>query len=143
MMHNSANNVAAKMSGILPRLISGVQLEFFSDTSISNSQFIVLMVMYQHGSLNMHELAEKLNIAMPTATGLITRLYRKRYVRRLRDTHDRRKVLVELTPAGQKMVLNFKNIAHKRWKSILIKLEQTHLDKFGEVLDVISKTLNI
>jgi DNA-binding MarR family transcriptional regulator len=50
------------------------------------------------------ELAEKLQVRHQSAVGLIDRCAESGLVRRRRDIHDRRRVRVELTPAGARLL---------------------------------------
>ncbi|MEU0885513.1 MarR family transcriptional regulator [Lentzea sp. NPDC005914] len=52
-----------------------------------------------NGPLTAGRLAELSGLSTGAVTGVIDRLERAGFVRRVRDPHDRRKVLVELTPA--------------------------------------------
>lgn len=51
--------------------------------------------------LSMSTLAQRIEAALPAATGIVDRLERDGYVERLRDDHDRRVVLVGLTEKGR------------------------------------------
>jgi DNA-binding MarR family transcriptional regulator len=62
----------------------------------SDSQFISLLQL--HGPLTPGRLAELSGLTTGTVTGVIDRLERAGYVRRERDTGDRRKVLVTQVP---------------------------------------------
>jgi DNA-binding MarR family transcriptional regulator len=53
------------------------------------------------GAMSAGELGEATSLSSPATTTLLDRLERKGFVRRQRDTVDRRKVLIELTPAGR------------------------------------------
>jgi len=50
------------------------------------------------------QLTEAVALSSAATTTLLDRLERKRLVQRIRDTADRRKVLVELTPYGEVLV---------------------------------------
>ncbi len=51
--------------------------------------------------LSMSALAQRIDTALPAATGIVDRLERDGFVERLRDDHDRRVVLVGLTEKGR------------------------------------------
>lgn len=50
------------------------------------------------------ELAERLNVRHHSVVGLVDRLVARRLVRRLKDSLDQRRVLVELTPKAQTLL---------------------------------------
>ena len=56
------------------------------------------------GAMSAGELGEATGLSSAATTTLLDRLERKGYVRRQRDTVDRRKVLIELTPAGSAQI---------------------------------------
>ncbi len=49
------------------------------------------------------EIAEVLNVTVPTVTVCVNKLVRKGYVTKTRSEKDARVAIIELTPAGQKM----------------------------------------
>lgn len=62
---------------------------------------LFLMTMIEkHGPMAMTRVAELFGSGLPTATGLITRMEERGFVRREHDTRDRRVVLVTLTEEG-------------------------------------------
>ncbi len=66
--------------------------------SASDSQFLTLLE--THGALTPGRLAELSRLTTGTVTGVLDRLEKGGYVRRDRDPHDRRKVIVTLVPAN-------------------------------------------
>jgi DNA-binding MarR family transcriptional regulator len=54
-----------------------------------------LALLNQFGSLTAGEIAQQTGLTTPSVTSLIDRLEGKGFVRRVRDTHDRRRVIVE------------------------------------------------
>jgi len=64
--------------------------------SASDSQFLTLL--QTHGSLTPGRLAELSRLTTGTVTGVLDRLEKGGFVRRDRDSHDRRKVIVTLVP---------------------------------------------
>ncbi|MGI5128443.1 MarR family winged helix-turn-helix transcriptional regulator [Pseudonocardia sp. CA-107938] len=62
----------------------------------SDSQFLTLLEV--HGPLTPGRLAELTRLTTGTVTGVLDRLEKGGYVRRERDPHDRRKVVVTLLP---------------------------------------------
>jgi DNA-binding MarR family transcriptional regulator len=56
------------------------------------------------GAMSAGELGEATGLSSPATTTLLDRLERKGVLRRQRDTVDRRKVLIELTPAGRAQI---------------------------------------
>src|SRR5882724_6865823 len=93
----SLKDVSYAISQLMPNIIRGVQLDFFTKRAITQTQFFMLVAIHSYGKCSMSTLAKNMKIQMPTATGLADRLVKAGYVRRFSDSKDRRKVFVELT----------------------------------------------
>lgn len=61
----------------------------------------ILALALDEAPLSMSALAQRIDAALPAATGIVDRLERDGFVERLRDDHDRRVVLVGLTDKGR------------------------------------------
>src|SRR5262245_30680796 len=70
---------------------------------IDDTAFRCLDVLDQEGPMSAGRLAERARLSPGATTTLIDRLERKGFARRTRDTEDRRKVLVEVTPRVRAM----------------------------------------
>ncbi|OGQ13295.1 MAG: hypothetical protein A2138_28000 [Deltaproteobacteria bacterium RBG_16_71_12] len=70
-------------------------------TSTQVHAFIALAL--DEAPLSMSTLAQRIDVALPAATGIVDRLERDGFVERLRDEGDRRLVLVRLTEQGKQM----------------------------------------
>jgi DNA-binding MarR family transcriptional regulator len=70
---------------------------------IHGTDFRCLDILDQEGPMTAGRLAERARLSPGATTTLIDRLERKGFARRTRDTGDRRKVLVEVTPKVREM----------------------------------------
>lgn len=66
-------------------------------------QMHTLEILGIHGALRMKELAEAMGVTTGTLTVQVDRLQDKDYVRRRPHESDRRSIMVELTPKGEKL----------------------------------------
>lgn len=80
---------------------------FFSRFGLTDVQFNILMILKEHGSagLSQQELSEHLIVTKSNVVGLIDRLERSGYVKRMSHPSDRRFNQIVLTPAGRKLEL--------------------------------------
>jgi len=80
---------------------------FFSQFGLTDVQFNILMILKEHGSagLSQQELSEHLIVTKSNVVGLIDRLERSGYVRRMSHPSDRRFNQIVLTPKGAKLEL--------------------------------------
>ncbi len=72
------------------------------------SQYSVLLALSRDGPMQMNKLGENMLVAPANVTGLVDRMEKKGYVRRRRDSSDRRLYVVEPTDLG---VATFRRIS--------------------------------
>lgn len=82
---------------------------------ISPPQFWVLQMVDAAGTLSTSEIAERLGVRLPTATGFIDLLAHQGWVRRVDSEEDRRFTLVHLTPRGERMVRTLRRRVRTAW----------------------------
>ena len=69
--------------------------------NLTYTQYIAMLVFWEHKKMNVKELGEKLYLDSGTLTPVLKSLEAKGYVRRYRSTEDERVLLVEVTEAGK------------------------------------------
>ena len=74
---------------------------FLDELDLTYTQYIAMMVFWEHGKLNVKELGEKLYLDSGTLTPMLKNLEAKGLVRRYRSTADERVLIVEITPEGE------------------------------------------
>lgn len=83
-------------NALLARLASRATID-----DLTPSQFAVLEALYHLGPLTQGEVSSKLLKSVSDITTVIDNLERNNYVRRERDSHDRRVIHIHLTEAGK------------------------------------------
>jgi homoprotocatechuate degradation regulator HpaR len=78
--------------------------EMLSETGITEQQWRVLRVLAEHGSLDTSTLADRASLLFPSLTRIATTLRNKGLITQTRDEVDRRRQLIEITEAGQKII---------------------------------------
>ena len=99
-----------------------------TDEELTRSQIATLSQIGRAGPLRMGELAEALGIAPGSLTGVVDRLIEKKLVARERDREDRRRVVVRLTDAGQKVFERFQQAAGRFSESLTALLEPEEME---------------
>jgi DNA-binding MarR family transcriptional regulator len=103
-------DIAVRMHGIMRRLVHQ-HVKALSlpgpESDMTRTQLSALFQIGRSGTTAMGSLAEELDIAPGSLTGIVDRLIEKGFVRRDRDTGDRRKVVVALTPQGVEAFAQF------------------------------------
>jgi MarR family transcriptional regulator, organic hydroperoxide resistance regulator len=71
---------------------------------LSWTAFTGLWVLWIWGEMETRDFAQAVGISRPTATGVVSTLEGRRWVRRRKDSRDGRMVLVSLTPSGKRKI---------------------------------------
>lgn len=88
---------------------------------LSQSQFFVLRAL-DHGLTTVSELAARLGMTVPGATGMIDRLVKAGLVERTRDEADRRVVWVGLSETGRAQLAEARQLRRKIMAELLSPL---------------------
>lgn len=103
----------------------------------SDSQFLTLL--QAHGPLTPGRLAELSRLTTGTVTGVLDRLEKAGFVRRERDPHDRRKVIVTPVPEAMATIAPHYRRHAEQLDAILRRRSDAELDViarfFDEMLD--------
>ena len=75
--------------------------EMLADLSLTYTQYLVMMYLWERGQTNVKELGRCLMLDPSTLTPLLKKLEAKGYLTRTRSETDQRALLVELTRAGE------------------------------------------
>jgi MarR family multiple antibiotic resistance transcriptional regulator len=89
---------------------------------VSSAGGLVLGQLRDHGAMSPSDLGKRLIVTRATVTGVVDSLERRGYVQRLPNPHDRRGVIVQLTPEGLEVVAQVRTLIHKKerdWMSVL------------------------
>lgn len=68
---------------------------------LTYTQYIVMMVLWEHGGMTEGELGKKLYLDSGTLAPLLKRLEKQGYIKRIRPENNERKLFLELTPEGK------------------------------------------
>jgi DNA-binding MarR family transcriptional regulator len=106
-------------------LVVGERAAFLSychARAMSMGHAFLMSKLQKHGPMPMTRVAEFLGSSLPTATGFVSRLEERGFVRREHDTKDRRVVLVNLTDAGAADVDALNQARERRMKAAIAQL---------------------
>jgi len=101
---------------------------------VTMPQLKIMLILYVNGPTRMSDIATGLEVALPTATGLIDRLIEKNYVYRETKSDDRRVVLCLLSEEGQHVIGQIWVTTRIRCEKILESLDDTRIQMLVEVL---------
>ena len=83
------------------RLITKAYQPLLQALDLTYPQYLVLLLLWEHESLTVKELGEKLLLDSGTLTPLLKRMEQKQWLSRRRDVRDERSVVIGLLPAGR------------------------------------------
>ena len=108
-------------------------------STLSLSQFRVLMVLHHYGPMNVNELKKKLNIAQSTASELIERLVQQQMLAKERSPEDKRKTLLVLTPRAKKLIRTQHNRSKNYYRNMFSKLDKSDQRRLVESFEQIQR----
>ena len=135
--------VSLAMAQLMPQIMRGIQLDFFVKRGVTQTQFLVMAAVRAYSRCTMGTLAKNLHITMPTASGLVDRLVRANYVRRIPQSDDRRQVVVTLTAKGEAFFKEFESVVRHRWEEVLVSLDEDELNAFHDVIEKLRQQLQM
>jgi DNA-binding MarR family transcriptional regulator len=104
---DSADRTTTLVMAALRRIIRAIDLHSRSLVhrfGLTGPQLVVLKELVDTSPCSVSELAAAVNLSQATVTGILDRLERKSMVVRVRDSKDRRRVLVSPTPVAQEVL---------------------------------------
>jgi DNA-binding MarR family transcriptional regulator len=87
----------------LSRLITKAYQPLLEGLDVTYPQYLVLLLLWEHESLTVKALGERLLLDSGTLTPLLKRMEQRGLLSRRRDARDERSVVVALLPAGRAM----------------------------------------
>ena len=83
------------------RLITKTYQPLLQALDLTYPQYLVFLLLWEHGQLTVKELGEKLLLDSGTLTPLLKRMEQRGWLGRSRAIHDERSVIATLLPAGR------------------------------------------
>lgn len=117
------------------RLTTKIYAPLLKELDITYPQYLVLLVLWQHGEQSVNEVGNKLFLESNTVTPLLKRLEQKQLISRNRSAEDERSVRIALTSKGELLKTEAMEIPEK----IIGSFEDDSIDK-AEILQF-QKTL--
>ena len=139
---STINEITNEIAIMLPKLMKGVNTNLLTKITVTQAQMTILVSIRDYEKCRISTLAKDRDISPPTVTGLIDRLVRDGYVKRIPDPDDRRACIVSLTKKGENSVKDFLDTVRKVWKDILLCLSTKEQRQYLNILRKIVNTLS-
>ena len=109
---------------------------FLDELDLTYTQYIVMLVLWDEGTVTMQELGKKLYLDSGTLTPLLVKLENKGLVERKRNEKDVREMIVSVTDKGTGLKVQAREIPQKIGKCLNISVrEAVQLKKIlGKIL---------
>jgi len=133
--------IAEEVATLMPMIARRVLLGFFQSVDITQTQIFTIMTLAEQSPVRLSQLSKKLHISAPTVTGIIDRLEKSGFVRRVPDGKDRRAINVGLTSKGQKISKKLKSTLKMKWKNLLSKLPKRDQENYVGILRKIQRKM--
>jgi DNA-binding MarR family transcriptional regulator len=138
----SARSTADLAIRVTPQLSRWIQLQMTDDEEHDLSMRQLSALQFIDGTeTTLGDVARNLNVTPAVVTGLIDRLERRGYVRRVASVFDRRRVYIELTTAGEDVREQAEDQLAKRLESLLSNLSSDETRALECGLKVMEKVL--
>ncbi len=85
------------------RMIAGLYRPLLDKLGITYPQYLVMLVLWEHGDLSVGEIGTRLHLDSGTLTPLLKRLEKQELIQRSRSLEDERRVMIRLTDTGAAM----------------------------------------
>lgn len=92
--------------------MSKVYRKLLKPLALTYPQYLVMLVLWEHGSLSVSEIGERLYLDSATLTPLLKRLEASGLVTRLRSRDDERHVVISLTRSGRALEKKAAEVQH-------------------------------
>ena len=107
------------------------------DPTISSTQLRALTVLEESGGGNLSVLAAAVGVSTSAASRLVDRLVAAGLADRQVPAHSRREVLLQLTPAGRRVVRDYEQGRREVFAEALADLAETDLEALIQGLDAV------
>jgi len=132
-----------EISKILPDFLKRIHSGLMKKIDIPPAQMAALMILSEHKERTVGELSIEMKVSAPTVTGIVDRLQRSGFVKRQRDTKDRRVVHIIVTAKGKKASRHLQKAFMQRWGVIASILSVKDQQAYMRLLKKIIKGFDI
>ena len=115
--------------------------EVLKYSDITPPQFDLMVKLYFKGEMDQTVLSKELYLAKSTVSGILERLEKRSFVKRVKVKEDRRRSRVSLTPKGVSIIERVIDERVKYIEKITSNLDREKLDEFIYILREIEKGL--
>ncbi len=141
-MPRPLKNFAREMADFMPRYMREAFRKFSmaGARDITLPHLIALNLLKTEGRSKMNDIARAMHISTSAATGLVDRMVKGGYVKRVPGREDRRIINIEMTPKGRGIV---EDIDRERYKFVMNTFSRVKPDQRECFLNTMKTIYNI
>lgn len=109
---------------------------------VTEQQWRVVRVIYEAGTLDASEVAERAFILAPSLTRMIRSLEERGFISKHKDESDGRRVLLRIAPAGEALIHEVTPDSRKIYAEIEARFGRQRMDALLELLDELASYRN-
>jgi DNA-binding MarR family transcriptional regulator len=131
--------VAREIVELIPMIMRNVAADLRCEGIGMAPAHFRLLGMLAHHPCNLSELAELQEVTMATMSNSVTTLVERGWVQRIPVPHDRRMIKLELTPAGnQILVKSYQHLVH-RFDQLISQLTEDELAQIQDGMVILQR----
>ena len=145
-MGKAIKEFAEEMSVLMPSLLREFfkrQPRLMTKGEITFAQVAILQILKEKEQCMMSELARLLSVTTSAATGIVERMVKARFLKRVRSPKDRRVIRLRITPKGKRTI----NTIFKQRQKMMIdifrnftpKERETHLKNMKKMYTIMTR----
>ena len=109
----------------LRKIIQAIDLNskrLVKQVGLTGPQLVILQEISRLGNVSVGEVAKNVSLSQGTVTGILERMGKRGLIARQRSNHDKRRVMVQITETGKKLLTNAPPI-----------MQESFLEKFNQL----------
>lgn len=135
--------IVNEISTLMPKMVRKIHRGYLAYSDIPISQLAIMLAVAEQKTTQATKLSREMKVSAPSITGIVDRLVRTNYIKRMPDKKDRRVVNLMLTEKGKKEINALRDRMSNRWKTILLELgpqdRELYLSLMKKILVILEK----
>jgi MarR family transcriptional regulator, organic hydroperoxide resistance regulator len=131
----------AEMYPQIMRVMGRLRSTLHEGMDLSYNQFKMLLAINAKGICPLTTLAAELSIAMSSASEMVDKLVNLGLVHRSVDAESRRRVTIQVTPAGEKLISDLQKGIVENYRSLLNRLSDGDQERLVAALETLVEIL--
>ena len=139
-MTDEIQDLSQQILETVPLVMRTVSAQLRRSNHIAMTAHFRALWILEHGPQSLSELAEKQFVSLPTMSNSISILEERGWIQRNRSTEDRRKVVIEISPAGLAVLQEVRSEMQSRVTAIIGALNGAEREQIVKGLNVLHQT---